>query len=207
MDGGAWWPTVHRVAKSRTRLSDFTSLSFWKSGKANSRSQVNGWDHWKTDGQWMFAIFSYLASIPPASTMLVFFCCAIHSSLGILLIRLSIKMCPLSGQGVSRQTNLANYTLSPENLNIEQSDITIRNIWIQFTSNHCPRKTVHVHYLCIILSKLLNLDLIMKEKWKWDILLDIWPGFSWQCLKIFWKGGGEFSGTSDSTLPHSGAWV
>ena len=24
MDGGAWWPTVHRVAKSRTRLSDFT---------------------------------------------------------------------------------------------------------------------------------------------------------------------------------------
>ena len=26
MDGGAWWATVHRVAKSRTRLSDFTSL-------------------------------------------------------------------------------------------------------------------------------------------------------------------------------------
>ena len=25
MDGGAWWATVHRVAKSRTRLSDFTS--------------------------------------------------------------------------------------------------------------------------------------------------------------------------------------
>ena len=24
MDGGAWWPTVHRVAKSQTRLSDFT---------------------------------------------------------------------------------------------------------------------------------------------------------------------------------------
>ena len=23
MDGGAWWATVHRVAKSRTRLSDF----------------------------------------------------------------------------------------------------------------------------------------------------------------------------------------
>ena len=27
MDGGAWWTTVHGVAKSRTRLSDFTSLS------------------------------------------------------------------------------------------------------------------------------------------------------------------------------------
>ena len=26
MDGGAWWATVHRVAKSRTRLSDFTLL-------------------------------------------------------------------------------------------------------------------------------------------------------------------------------------
>ena len=24
VDGGAWWATVHRVAKSRTRLSDFT---------------------------------------------------------------------------------------------------------------------------------------------------------------------------------------
>jgi len=24
MDGGAWWATVHGVAKSRARLSDFT---------------------------------------------------------------------------------------------------------------------------------------------------------------------------------------
>ena len=24
MDGGDWWSTVHRVAKGRTRLSDFT---------------------------------------------------------------------------------------------------------------------------------------------------------------------------------------
>ena len=24
MDGGAWWATVHAVAKSQTRLSDFT---------------------------------------------------------------------------------------------------------------------------------------------------------------------------------------
>ena len=27
MDGGAWWATVHGVAKSRTRLSDLTFLS------------------------------------------------------------------------------------------------------------------------------------------------------------------------------------
>ena len=26
MDGGAWWATVHRVAKSQTGLSNFTSL-------------------------------------------------------------------------------------------------------------------------------------------------------------------------------------
>ena len=31
MDGEAWWATVHRVAKSRTRLSDFTSLCFFNS--------------------------------------------------------------------------------------------------------------------------------------------------------------------------------
>ena len=27
MDGGAWWATAHGVTQSRTRLSDFTSLS------------------------------------------------------------------------------------------------------------------------------------------------------------------------------------
>ena len=27
MDGGAWWATVHGVAKSRTRLSDLTLTS------------------------------------------------------------------------------------------------------------------------------------------------------------------------------------
>ena len=26
MDGGVWWATAHGVAKSRTRLSDFTSF-------------------------------------------------------------------------------------------------------------------------------------------------------------------------------------
>ena len=33
MDGGAWWATVHGVAKSWTRLSDFTftfTLNQWK---------------------------------------------------------------------------------------------------------------------------------------------------------------------------------
>ena len=30
MDGGSWWATVHGVAKSQTRLSDFTSRHFKK---------------------------------------------------------------------------------------------------------------------------------------------------------------------------------
>ena len=32
MDGGAWWAAVHGVAKSRTRLSDFTTyMDMYKS--------------------------------------------------------------------------------------------------------------------------------------------------------------------------------
>ena len=31
MDGGAWWAAVHGVAKSRTRLSDFTFFHFTRS--------------------------------------------------------------------------------------------------------------------------------------------------------------------------------
>ena len=31
MDGGDWWAAVHRVAKSRTRLSDFNSNSTMQS--------------------------------------------------------------------------------------------------------------------------------------------------------------------------------
>ena len=34
MDGGAWWATVHGVAKSRTQMSDFTSLHFKAKEKA-----------------------------------------------------------------------------------------------------------------------------------------------------------------------------
>ena len=34
MGGGTWWATVHGVAKTRTRLSDFTSLHFLLGRKA-----------------------------------------------------------------------------------------------------------------------------------------------------------------------------
>ena len=32
MDGGAWWAAVHGVAKSRTRLSDFTFFFLFLNG-------------------------------------------------------------------------------------------------------------------------------------------------------------------------------
>ena len=36
MDGGAWWPAVHGVAKSQTRLSHFTfTFHFHEIGRAH----------------------------------------------------------------------------------------------------------------------------------------------------------------------------
>ena len=54
MDGGAWWATVHEVAKSRTRLSDITSLHLMyyrasmivgkeSAGNAGDPSSIPGW--------------------------------------------------------------------------------------------------------------------------------------------------------------------
>ena len=38
MDGGAWWAAVHGVAKSRTRLSDFTfTFTFGGYGKVKGK--------------------------------------------------------------------------------------------------------------------------------------------------------------------------
>ena len=44
MDRGAWWATVHGVAKSRTRLSDFTffHLHSLKTSDFQSTSDSNG---------------------------------------------------------------------------------------------------------------------------------------------------------------------
>ena len=48
MDGGAWWATVHGVAKSRTRLSDFTfTFHFHALKKMATHSSILAW---KTPG-------------------------------------------------------------------------------------------------------------------------------------------------------------
>ena len=41
MDRGAWRATVHRVAKSRTRLSDFTSLQVDRSFPSKEQASFN----------------------------------------------------------------------------------------------------------------------------------------------------------------------
>ena len=55
MDGGAWWATVHGVAKSRTRLNDFTSTLWrrkWQStpvflpGESQGRGSLVGCRLW-----------------------------------------------------------------------------------------------------------------------------------------------------------------
>ena len=42
MDGGAWWATVHRVAKRQTQLSNFTSLLFFNEGTGQEQVAVIG---------------------------------------------------------------------------------------------------------------------------------------------------------------------
>ena len=61
MDGGAWWAAVHEVAKSRTRLSDFT-FTHWRRtwqptpvflpGESQGRGSLVGcrlWHHTESD--------------------------------------------------------------------------------------------------------------------------------------------------------------
>ena len=47
MDGGAWWAAVHGVAKSRTRLTDFTFTFHFhaleKKTAAHSSGESQGW--------------------------------------------------------------------------------------------------------------------------------------------------------------------
>ena len=65
MDGGAWWAAVHGVAKSPTRLSDFTftfhfhalekemathsSVLTWKIPGTGERGKLHLWGHTESD--------------------------------------------------------------------------------------------------------------------------------------------------------------
>ena len=66
MDWGAWWAAVHRVTKSRTRLSDFTYLlpiikllqKFKSKMNYSSYSKLNSDDHkvWLLSGLQIFSV-------------------------------------------------------------------------------------------------------------------------------------------------------
>ena len=49
MDGGAWWATVHGVAKSQTRLSDFT---FTFPGGSVVKNPPAMWETWVQSLGW-----------------------------------------------------------------------------------------------------------------------------------------------------------
>ena len=58
MDGGAWWATVHGVAKSRTRLSDFTFTFHFHALEKEmaTHSSVLAWRIPGTGGAWWAAV-------------------------------------------------------------------------------------------------------------------------------------------------------
>ena len=58
MDGGAWWASVHGVAKSQTRLSDFTlTFHFHALEKETATNySVLAWRIPGTGGAWWAAI-------------------------------------------------------------------------------------------------------------------------------------------------------
>ena len=59
MDGGSWWAAVHGVAKSRTRLSDFTfNFHFHALEKEMAtHSSVLAWRISGTRGAWWAAVY------------------------------------------------------------------------------------------------------------------------------------------------------
>ena len=57
MDGGAWWAAVHGVAKSRTRLSDFTfTFHFYALEKEMATHSRSCMENPRDRGAWRAAI-------------------------------------------------------------------------------------------------------------------------------------------------------
>ena len=64
MDGGAWWAAVHGVAKSRTRLSDFTftfHFHAWDKGNGN-QLQYSCLENPRDRGAWWAAVYEVAQS-------------------------------------------------------------------------------------------------------------------------------------------------
>ena len=64
MDGGAWWAAVHGVARSRTRLSDFTfTFHFHALEKGNGNPlQCSCLENPRDGGAWWAAVYGVVQS-------------------------------------------------------------------------------------------------------------------------------------------------
>ena len=64
MGGGAWWAAVHGVAKSRTRLSDFTSTFHFHALEREmaTHSSVLAWENPRDGGTWWAAVYGVAQS-------------------------------------------------------------------------------------------------------------------------------------------------
>ena len=64
MDGGAWWAAVHGIAKSWTRLSDFTVTFHFHALEKEmaSDSSIFAWRIPGTGGAWRAAIYGVTQS-------------------------------------------------------------------------------------------------------------------------------------------------
>ena len=66
MDGAAWWAAVHGVAKSRTRLSDFTLFSLSCIGEGNGNPlQCSCLGNPRDGGAWWAAVCGVTQSQTP----------------------------------------------------------------------------------------------------------------------------------------------
>ena len=61
MDGGAWWAAVHGVAKSRTRLSDFT-LTFHFHALEKEMATHKSLENPRDGGAWWAAVYGVAQS-------------------------------------------------------------------------------------------------------------------------------------------------
>ena len=103
MDGGAWWAAVHGVAKSRTRLSDFTftfSLSCIGEGNGNPL-QCSCLENPRDSGAWWADVYGVAQSrtrlkwLSSSSSSIFSFCYHILQPLGASFVAQIVKNPPM----------------------------------------------------------------------------------------------------------------
>ena len=62
MDGGAWWAAVHGVAKSRTRLSDFTFTFHFHALEKEMATQYSCLENPRVSRAWWAAVYGVAQS-------------------------------------------------------------------------------------------------------------------------------------------------